>query len=120
LLVDDMRAAAEIVARLLVRMGHEVRVANDGAAALAAFGEQKFDLVLSDIAMPDMSGYELAGKLRDIPGHERLVLVALTGYGAESDLRRALDAGFDHHLVKPVGVDSLKQAISLVERRRKK
>jgi CheY-like chemotaxis protein len=120
LLVDDMRAAAEIVARLLTRMGHEVRVANDGTSALAAFGEQEFDLVLSDIAMPDMSGYELAGKLRAMPGHERLVLVALTGYGSDNDSRRALDAGFDHHLVKPVGVDNLMQALSLVERRRKK
>jgi len=118
LLVDDMRAAAEIVARLLTRMGHQVRVANDGASALAAVGEQRFDLVFSDIAMPDMSGYELAGKLRSMPGHEKLVLVALTGYGQESDSRRAIDAGFDHHLVKPVGVENLNQALSLIEKRR--
>jgi len=118
LLVDDMRAAAEVVSRLLAKMGHQVRVAHDGAAALAAAAEQEFDLVFSDIAMPDISGYELAGKLRATPGCEGLVLVALTGYGAESDSRRAIDAGFDLHLVKPVGVDNLKQAISLVDRRR--
>jgi CheY-like chemotaxis protein len=118
LLVDDMRAAADIVGRLLTRMGHRVRVANDGAAALAAVRDQEFDLVFSDIAMPDMSGYELAGKLRAMPGNERLVLVALTGYGAESDSHRAIDAGFDQHLVKPVGVENLAQAIALIERRK--
>jgi PAS domain S-box-containing protein len=118
LLVDDMRAAAEIVSRLLARMGHDVRTAHDGASALAAVSERRFDLIFSDIAMPDISGYELATILRAMPGHEQLVLVALTGYGSESDSRRALDAGFDLHLVKPVGIDSLKQAMSLVERRR--
>jgi PAS domain S-box-containing protein len=118
LLVDDMRAAAEIVARLLGRMGHQVRVAHDGESALAAAREEAFDLVVSDIAMPDMSGYELAGKLRDLPGTDRLVLVALTGYGSESDSHRALEAGFDQHLVKPVGVDHLKQAVALVAKRR--
>jgi len=85
--------------------------AHDGPAALAAVEANPPDLVFLDIGMPVMSGYDVAQRLRRRPGLESLVLVAMTGWGQEEDRRRSQEAGFDHHLVKPVEPDALHQLL---------
>ena len=108
LVVDDNADSAESLAILLQMQGHDVRMAYDGPSALAAAREHRPELVLLDIGLPaGMDGYELAQRLRPEAGLERAVIVAVTGYGQEEDRRRAADAGFDGHLVKPVDVQKL-------------
>jgi two-component system CheB/CheR fusion protein len=103
LIVDDNVDSAESLALLLhLDGGHEVRVAHDGPAGLEAVGQFLPEVVLLDIGLPGgMDGYEVARRLRDLPGLESTFLVALTGYGQEEDRRRAEEAGFDAHCVKP-------------------
>jgi len=107
LVADDNRDAAESLAMLLEMAGHEVRVAHHGRAALAVAQAFRPDTALLDIGMPEMSGYEVAQALRSEPWAVGLRLIALTGWGQDSDRRRALEAGFDHHLIKPVDPDQL-------------
>ncbi len=102
LVVDDNRDAAESMTVLLEIWGHEVRIANDGPGALALAAEYQPDIVLLDIGLPGMDGYEVAKRLRERPGSKRMILVAVTGYGQDEDRRRAYDMGFDYHLTKPV------------------
>ena len=107
LVADDNRDAAESLAMLLEMAGHEVRVAHHGRAALAVAQAFRPDTALLDIGMPEMSGYEVAQALRNEPWAVGIRLIALTGWGQDSDRRRALEAGFDHHLIKPVDPDQL-------------
>ncbi len=102
LVVDDNADGAESLAMLLRMGGHEVSVAHDGPAALKAVAAFAPEVVFLDIGMPGMSGYDVAKQLRAQPGSERILLVAMTGYGQEEDRRRSWEAGFHHHLVKPV------------------
>jgi CheY-like chemotaxis protein len=102
LVVDDNRDAADSLAMLLRLGGHEVRVAYDGPTALATVSGFGPDLVLLDLGMPGMDGYEIARRLRQTPGFAGRTLAALTGWGQEEDRRRTREAGFDRHLVKPV------------------
>ncbi len=102
LVVDDNVDAADSLALLLHLAGHEVRVCHDGPAAVAAAQDFHPDIVLLDIGLPGMDGYEVARRLREQEALAEALLVALTGYGQEEDLRRSQEAGFDHHLVKPV------------------
>jgi signal transduction histidine kinase len=111
LLVDDNQSAVHLMSRLLQKLGQEVHVAASGAAALARVQEVVPDIVVSDVAMPGMSGYELAQEIRKLNLPRRPFLVAVTGYGQDSDRQEALAAGFDRHLVKPVGVDALEQLL---------
>jgi PAS domain S-box-containing protein len=108
LVVDDMKAAAFVLSSLLTKLGHHVETVRHGAAALEAVGQQRPDVVFSDIGMPDIDGYELARRLRRMPEMVGVVLVALTGYGQEKDRQKAVEAGFDYHFVKPVSLDSLQ------------
>jgi CheY-like chemotaxis protein len=101
LVVDDNVDGAESLATLLKLLGHEVHVAHDGPAALLATADVRPEVVFLDIGLPGMDGYEVARRLRR-PGRSEALLVALTGYGQEEDRRRSREAGFDHHLVKPV------------------
>ena len=101
LVVEDNADASETLAAVLRLWGHEVRVSADALDALEVAGEFRPDVVLSDLGLPGMSGYELAHELRQRPELGSVVLIALSGYGREEDARRARDAGFDHHLVKP-------------------
>jgi DNA-binding response OmpR family regulator len=101
LVVDDNADAADSLAMLLQVHGDEVRVAYDGEEALFAEQEFKPDVLLLDIGMPKLSGYDVARRVRDARGQEVLI-VAITGWGQEEDRQRARDAGFDHHFTKPV------------------
>jgi PAS domain S-box-containing protein len=112
LIVDDNVDAAESLAMLLRMDRHDVQVVHDGASALAAFERDSPDLVFLDIGMPVMNGYEVAKQLRQRYGRANLLLVAMTGWGQEEDRRRSQEAGFDHHLVKPVEPDALHRLLA--------
>jgi len=102
LVVDDNVDGARLLARLLRSGGHQAEVAHDGPTALAAALAHSPDVVLLDIGLPGMDGFEVARRLREREGPNRALLVATTGYGREDDLRRSREAGFDHHMVKPL------------------
>lgn len=108
LVVEDMRALAMILARLLTKLGQEVRVVDSGAAAIESLKTYPATIIFSDISMPGMSGYELAKRLRQAPETERIRLVAMTGYGQASDRDKAMNAGFNEHMVKPVDIYRLR------------
>jgi CheY-like chemotaxis protein/two-component sensor histidine kinase len=116
LVVDDNTDAAESVAMLLRLWGHAVRVAHTGPEALRAAEEYQPDVVVLDIGLPGMDGYEVARRLRERPHFQKTVLAALTGYGQADDRRRSEDAGFDHHLTKPVAPDALQTIIAQAAR----
>ena len=114
LVVDDNVDAAQTLGMLLETAGHAVTVEHSAQAALARAGEGRFDIVLLDIGLPDMSGHELAGALQQLPNCVGCALVAVSGYGQEQDRRLSHDAGFDAHLVKPVPPDLLVETIARV------
>jgi PAS domain S-box-containing protein len=119
LVVDDARASAVTLARLLESMGQAVWCANDAKSALEIARREQPDIVFSDIAMPAMDGFELAFHLRQDPKLQRVFLVALTGYGQESDRERTRSAGFDQHVVKPVSLECLNDLlVSFTNRKR--
>src|SRR5262249_21250061 len=111
LLVDDNADAAESLAMFLRLHGYEVRVAHNGVAALEGARATAPEVVFLDLGMPGMDGYEGARRLHQQPGMEKVVLVALTGWGQDEDRRRTREAGFDLHLVKPVDPDHLLQLL---------
>lgn len=111
LLVDDNEDASTSMADLLSLYGHQVRIAANGALALDIAAQFQPQLVLSDIGLPGMDGYALAPALRELAGERRMVMAAVTGYGQSSDRERAIYAGFDHHLVKPLAADVLLRFI---------
>jgi nitrogen-specific signal transduction histidine kinase len=112
LVVDDNDDSAETMATLVGLWGHDVRTAHDAASALRGAVEHQPELVLLDIGLPHVSGYEVAVQLRALPGLERVVLIAMTGYGQEEDRRRTQAAGFAHHLTKPVRPETLKEILA--------
>jgi PAS domain S-box-containing protein len=107
LVADDNRDGAESLTQLLQLAGHQVRTVYDGAAALDAARAEAPDVALLDIGMPELDGLEVARRLRTVPGCERTLLVAVTGWGQAEDRARSRSAGFDHHLVKPVDLPAL-------------
>jgi CheY-like chemotaxis protein len=111
LVVDDNHDSAELMAEALTMMGHDPHVAHDGPEALAIAASQAFDAAFLDIGLPGMNGFELASRLKALPTLQDLCLVAVTGYGQESDHRRTKAAGFHHHLVKPVDLEALEAVI---------
>ncbi|HSF41928.1 MAG TPA: response regulator, partial [Thermoanaerobaculia bacterium] len=102
LVVDDNEDSAESLALLLRLRGHEVKVAYNGPEALDTAGSFYPEAVLLDIGLPGLDGYQVASRLRQRPRNAKALLVALTGYGQEDDQRLAREAGFDHHLTKPI------------------
>jgi CheY-like chemotaxis protein len=112
LIVDDNRDAAITLSMMLRLMGNEIQTAFDGAAALEAADQFRPDLIVLDIGLPKMSGYEVARKVRERPWGQGLTLVALTGWGQEEDRRRSQEAGFDYHFVKPIDIADLKRVLS--------
>ena len=111
LVVDDNRDAADTLALVLEAFGYEVRTAYDAAAGLDALGAFAPDAAILDIGLPGMDGYALAEKFAEASGRARPRLLALTGYGTQQDRERALRAGFDEHLVKPVDPERLVDAL---------
>ena len=116
LVVEDMRALRVMTARLLEKLGHEVEVVENGPLALIKLETFKPDVVFSDIAMPGMSGYELAQRIRQRPDCSRACLVALTGFGQPSDRDKALEAGFHEHMLKPVDIAALQSLFEKLSR----
>jgi PAS domain S-box-containing protein len=115
LVVDDNVDAADSIAMLLSMEGHETRAVNTARAALLTVPEFKPEVVLLDIGLPEMDGYEVARRLRAQNGRHRMRLVAVTGYGQPADRRRAHAAGFDEHMVKPVEPTALQDFLRIVQ-----
>jgi len=114
LVVDDNVDAAQSLALLLEMDGHEVRLAYDGLSAVAAATAYQPEVVLLDIGLPELDGYEVARQIRQQAALRSVRLVALTGYGQDTDRQRSLDAGFDHHLVKPANFLDIKNILGTV------
>jgi signal transduction histidine kinase len=112
LLIEDNEDGREMMTMMLGCYGYQVRAAEDGLRGLDAVREFRPDLALVDIGLPGIDGYEVARRLRADPDTRHIKLIALTGYGLAEDLRRVMEAGFDRHLVKPVNIEQLMEAIS--------
>jgi signal transduction histidine kinase/ActR/RegA family two-component response regulator len=112
LVADDNVDAADTLATILELFGHTTRVAHDGLQALAMAAEFQPDAAFLDIGMPGLNGYQAARRLRATPGLEHVVLMALTGWGAENDHVLASEAGFDYHLTKPVDIDVVSKLLA--------
>jgi CheY-like chemotaxis protein len=112
LLVDDNRDSADSLAMLLKVMGHEVRIAHDGLEAVEGAETFQPHVILLDIGLPRLNGYEAARRIREQQRHKDLTLVALTGFGQDEDRRRAEEAGFDAHMVKPVDFAALAKLLA--------
>ncbi|HEY8188081.1 MAG TPA: PAS domain S-box protein [Pyrinomonadaceae bacterium] len=112
LVVDDNRDSADMLVMLLQIFGHEAQAAYSGQTALEAAVEYQPDVVLLDIGLPDMNGHEVAEHLRQQPQTKDIRLIAITGYGQDSDRQRSKEAGFDRHLVKPVNPQELQELLA--------
>jgi signal transduction histidine kinase/CheY-like chemotaxis protein len=113
LIVDDSRDGGESLAMLLRVLGAEVALAHTGRSALDCVDTFRPDVVLLDIGMPGMDGYEVARRIRANPKNRRMSLIALTGWGQDEDRQRSTAAGFNHHLVKPADMDQLRQLLTV-------
>lgn len=112
LVVDDVADVTEMLAVVLSHAGYNVVTAASAPAALKAARERQFDVIISDIGMPDMNGYQLAREVRQLPGYERTPMVAVTGYSMFDDKERSSKAGFNAHMTKPIDPRAL---IDLIE-----
>ena len=119
LIVDDDEDTAESLSMLLLASGHEVRMAHDGPAALKAAVDYRPDVMMIDIGLPMLNGFEVAERLRAQAAFQDTVLVAVTGYGQEKDRKRTKDAGFDYHLVKPAEFSDIQEILVAVAERRR-
>jgi PAS domain S-box-containing protein len=119
LVVDDNVDAAQSLAMLLKASRHQVRIVHDGPSVLEAALDYLPNVVLLDIGLPRMDGCEVAKHMRQQPVLKNVVLVAMTGFGQDSDRQRTLEAGFDHHLVKPADFDKLQQILATVAQKAK-
>jgi len=111
LVVDDVMDVTEMLSVLLTHAGYNVVTAGSAPAALAAVSKQHFDVVISDIGMPEMNGYELARALRALPDYQNVPLVAVTGYSMFDDRERSLKSGFNAHMTKPIDPRALLDLI---------
>jgi CheY-like chemotaxis protein len=117
LVVDDSTDSADSLAEMLRLLGYEVRCAYDGLEAVAGADRFQPDMVLMDIGLPRLNGFDAGRRIRELEHGKNLVLVALTGWGQENDRRRSREAGFDHHLVKPVDFGTLSALLTKIEQR---
>jgi CheY-like chemotaxis protein len=112
--VDDNQDSANTLGQMLEIHGHQIRVVHDGLAAVAAAGEFRPRVVLLDIGMPELDGYEACRRIRSEAWGREMILIALTGWGQDEDRRRTAAAGFDQHLVKPVDSQALLKVLAEV------
>lgn len=117
LVVDDNEDSADSLALLLSTYGHEVHTAYDGASALKTAQSVAAEVALLDVGMPDMDGYEIARKFRELPLTRHIALIALTGFTRQEDTQAARSAGFDHHLGKPVDFEALQEVLRTLQDR---
>ncbi len=117
LVVDDNIDSAQSLGMLLEATGHDVRLAYDGPTALQATLDYRPHVVLLDIGLPDLDGYEVAKRIREATTLQNIVLVAMTGYGNVSDLRRSKEAGFNHHLVKPADFGKVQEILANITKK---
>jgi CheY-like chemotaxis protein len=115
LLIEDNQDAGEMMEIMLSAYGHTIFLAGNGPEGLASAVMHQPELILIDIGLPEMDGYQVAKALRDNPETRHIHLIALTGYGLEEDRQRSLEAGFDLHLVKPIHAEDLHIAIQAVK-----
>ena len=111
LVADDNIDAAESLQMLLQFSGHDVHIATDGPRALTAAESLRPDVILLDLGMPGLTGYEVARRIRAQDWGRGMVIVALTGWGQDEDRQRTAEAGFDHHLTKPVPPETIEDLI---------
>ncbi len=112
LIIEDSRDTAESLGMLLELLGYETRLALTGTAGVELATAWSPDVVLCDIGLPGLDGYRVAAALRQHPTTAQVHLIAVTGYGRDEDRRRSREAGFDHHLTKPVDYDDLKPLLT--------
>jgi DNA-binding response OmpR family regulator len=118
LVVDDNHDSALSLAMLLTIMGHETRTAHDGETALTAAADFSPDVVLLDIGLPKMNGYEVAQRIREKPWGTRMFLIAVTGWGQAEDRVRSAEVGLNMHMVKPVEPSALQAVLADLDRNR--
>jgi len=111
LVVDDVADVTEMLAVVLTHAGYSVVTAASAPAALKAARERQFDVIISDIGMPEMNGYQLAREMRQLPGYETVPMVAVTGYSMFDDKERSTNAGFNAHMTKPIDPRALLDLI---------
>jgi CheY-like chemotaxis protein len=111
LVVDDVADVTEMLAVVLTHAGYSVVTAASAPAALKAARERHFDVIISDIGMPEMNGYQLAREMRTMPGYETVPMVAVTGYSMFDDKERSTKAGFNAHMTKPIDPRALLDLI---------
>jgi len=112
LIADDNRDSAESLSLMLELTGYETWIAHDGLEAVQTAMTHHPDAALLDIGMPKVNGYEAARRIREQPWGKRMLLIAITGWGQEDDKKRALEAGFDHHVTKPVHLPDLERLLA--------
>ena len=115
LVVDDNRDAADSLGRMLTHLGWRTRVVYDGPAALEALESYRPNVMLLDLGMPAMDGFEVVRRLRERPDWENLTVVALSGWGQDEDRRKTAAAGFHYHLLKPAAVQQLEALLQSIE-----
>ena len=116
LIVDDDKDSAMTLGWLVEMLGQDYKVAHTGQEALDMAAEYNPTLVLMDISLPGMSGYEACEKMRENPAFANTIIAAQTGWGEEQHRQKTKEAGFDHHLVKPISVANLKELLDTVQR----
>jgi CheY-like chemotaxis protein len=115
LVVDDNRDAADTLVRLLAALGYEAKALYDGQAAIEHAAEFQPDMAFIDIGMPKLDGYEVVKQIRQQRGAHHVILVAHTGWSGGTDKQRAYDSGFDLHVAKPMGMETLKEFLALLD-----
>lgn len=116
LIVDDHPDAAQALAMLVRMLGHECVAVTTGREAIAQARAAEFDLAIVDIGLPDVSGLEVARELRRLPSGSSMYLAAVSGYGQPEDRANAMQAGFNHHVLKPLDVAIVRRIVSLADR----
>ena len=114
LVVDDNRDAAASLVMMLSLLGHDTRTAHDGHEAVELAEAFRPDVILLDIGLPKLNGYDVCRRIRQNPWGQGMIIVAATGWGQDEDRRRSHEAGFDHHMVKPVDPAALDEILASV------